>query len=107
MRHHRTHSSRIQDTIVIVIEIATEITLFVLLSCLAIGWWPHRLTSWRTTVSQSNVQDSGSPFEISGSVASPGKLAEGQRQHRAYGHSLVPGSIHSLEDLISLRQSDP
>jgi len=106
MRYPRTHTSRIQRVIVTPLELVTEIALFVLLSCLAAGRLPDHLTSWGSAMPHPNNAGS-SPFEISGSAASPHEIAETQRPHRIYGHSLVPGGIHSLNDLAWLRRDDP
>jgi len=99
MRHRTSRRSKLQDII--------GITVFVLLFCVAAGWWPDRFANGRALGSPSIVQAGTSPFEISGFPASSDDLSSAENSAPIYGHSLVPGGIHSVDELAALMRNDP
>ena len=87
------------------IQVSIGLILTALLVCVAGGWMPGRL--WRILSPPSEVQFGYSPLEIYGTPASTEELAKAANSPRVYGHSLVPGGIHSVGELIALMLSDP
>lgn len=98
MHHRASRRSKVQDLFGIV--------TFILLIFVA-GWGPRRLAGWISLGVRSGAQSSHAHSEISGAPASPEDLAAAAKSHRVYGHALVPGGIHSVDELIALILSDP
>jgi len=97
--HPGTHRSRAQDAIGFVVS--------ALLLCVAAGWMPGRFISWRAPGLPPKIRSNNSLVKFSGTPASPAELATAVKLHHVYGHSLVPGGIHSIEELVALMLNDP
>ena len=79
--------------------------LLILLGVTSIMWMgrpAHGLTG-----PPSHTLNHTSPFEITGTLTSGPPLATGRGVRRVYGHSLVPGGILSIDELMAAIERDP
>jgi hypothetical protein len=66
----------------------------------------NRPVHQRSPESTSGSQFRSSPFQITGTLTEAQVLTGGS-VHRIYGHSLVPGGIHSVDELMAVIERDP
>jgi hypothetical protein len=76
------------------------------LLAVAAGVWVNRPVHHRSPESTSGAQLRSSPFQITGTVTEAQVLTGGSVR-RIYGHSLVPGGIHSVDELMAVIERDP
>jgi hypothetical protein len=89
------------------IKAQSETVLALLLWCAAAGLWighPIRqLTPEPTLTTLSRT----SQFNVAGIPNAPPRTAQGKSFRRIYGHSLVAGGIHSIDELMAVIEKDP
>jgi hypothetical protein len=90
------------------IKARSEIAIALLLSCAAAGLWIWHPVFGRTRASTS-VALSGTPPSTGMGIraAPPRHKKKGRIVRRVYGHSLVAGGIHSIEELMAVIARDP
>jgi hypothetical protein len=98
MRRHTNYRSKAQTLI--------ETAIVLVLLCVAAGMWVGRPARRLAAAWTPDTMNHTSPFQITGTpTAAP--ATTGGNMRRVYGHSLVAGGIHSVDELMALIQKDP
>ena len=98
MYRHKNHRSKTKTR--------SKTALALLLWCVAAGMWIARPVRGLTPESKPVALSRISPFEITGTVTPPPPPTKSGGVRRIYGHSLVAGGIHSVDELMAAIKRD-